>query len=101
MTFSSATQASVNFDLTEPAFGLMMAIAHPLRLSILNIIDAHKSITVMNLSNELGIEQSVTSQHLRVLRENNLVICNKESRFVNYVCNYDLINNLASKAKSI
>lgn len=55
----------------------------------------------MNLSNELGIEQSVTSQHLRVLRENNLVICNKESRFVNYVCNYDLINNLASKAKSI
>jgi DNA-binding transcriptional ArsR family regulator len=101
MTFSTASQTSLSFDLAEPAFGLMMAIAHPLRLSMLNVIDSHKSITVMNLSNELGIEQSVTSQHLRILRENNLVLCNKESRFVNYVCNYDLINNLASQSRSV
>ncbi|MCB0648555.1 MAG: helix-turn-helix transcriptional regulator [Saprospiraceae bacterium] len=70
---------------------LMRALAHPLRLKILEQIDTHGEIHVNNIYNQLQIEQSITSQHLKVLRLAGVVNQEKNGKFMNYTINYDIL----------
>ena len=67
---------------------LLRALCHPLRLKIIEFIDQHKSINVNKIYNSLKLEQSITSQHLRILRNSNLVHTNREGKFIHYSLNY-------------
>lgn len=70
---------------------LMRALAHPLRLRILEFIDQHGSINVNKIYNTLRIEQSITSQHLKILRMAGVVNANKNGKYMHYDINYDII----------
>jgi ArsR family transcriptional regulator len=70
---------------------LMRALAHPLRLKILKQIDELGEVHVNNIYNVLNIEQSITSQHLKVLRLAGVVNQEKEGKFMNYSINYDIL----------
>jgi len=70
---------------------LMRALAHPLRLKILEYIDQHGEINVNKIYNTLGIEQSITSQHLKVLRMAGVVDCDKDGKFMNYTIRYEVV----------
>ena len=76
---------------------LMRALAHPLRLQILKQIDELGEVHVNNIYNMLKIEQSITSQHLKVLRLAGVVNQEKEGKFMNYSINYDILEK-AEKA---
>jgi DNA-binding transcriptional ArsR family regulator len=70
---------------------LMRALAHPLRLQILKQIDEQGEVHVNNIYNMLKIEQSITSQHLKVLRLAGVVKQEKEGKFMNYKINYEIL----------
>jgi DNA-binding transcriptional ArsR family regulator len=70
---------------------LMRALAHPLRLQILKQIDEEGEVHVNNIYNVLNIEQSITSQHLKILRLAGVVNQEKEGKFMNYTINYDIL----------
>ena len=70
---------------------IMRAIAHPLRMKIMGYIDKNKSVNVNKIYNALGLEQSITSQHLRILRTADLVKTKREGKFIYYSLNYDKI----------
>ncbi len=70
----------------------MKALAHPLRLKILEYIDNQGVINVNRIYSTLNIEQSVTSQHLRFLRLAGVVNASKEGKFVHYNINYDVLS---------
>jgi ArsR family transcriptional regulator len=70
----------------------MRALAHPLRLKILGFIDANKSINVNKIYSSLDIEQSITSQHLKILRMAGVVSVEVTGKFHIYCINYDVIN---------
>lgn len=70
---------------------LMRAVAHPLRLQIIQFIDNHAEINVNQIYNELDLEQSITSQHLKVLRLAGVVNVKKEGKFMRYNLNYDIL----------
>jgi DNA-binding transcriptional ArsR family regulator len=76
---------------------LMRALAHPLRLQILKQIDEQGEVHVNNIYNMLKIEQSITSQHLKVLRLAGVVKQEKEGKFMNYKINYEILEK-AEKA---
>ncbi len=82
-----------NIDQQEldNALETLRAMAHPLRLKILSFIDEHKSTHVNKIYNTLKLEQSITSQHLRIMREVNLVHTEREGKYVYYRVNYDKI----------
>ena len=73
----------------EQSSELLRAIAHPLRLKILEFIDKHESINVNKIYSSLKLEQSITSQHLRILRLADVVITEREGKFVLYRINYE------------
>jgi DNA-binding transcriptional ArsR family regulator len=47
---------------------VLRAINHPLRQQMLKLIHEESKITVTELYDTLGLEQSVASQHLAILR---------------------------------
>jgi len=74
--------------------GLLRAIAHPLRLQILSFIDKNKIINVNKIYNKLNLEQSITSQHLRILRNAEIVKTKREGKYILYSVNYDKVKQI-------
>ncbi|MGA0257809.1 MAG: ArsR/SmtB family transcription factor [Saprospiraceae bacterium] len=87
-------KTKVSFDHQKLQYStvLMKALAHPLRLKILEYIDMKGVINVNKIYNTLQIEQSVTSQHLRLLRLAGVVNARKEGKYVHYNINYDVLS---------
>lgn len=75
------------------------AYDHPLRQQILKTLSA-EPMSVNELSARLKIGQSLTSQHLRILREQRLVGRNFDGRVRQYYCNRDVINALKQGCKT-
>jgi predicted transcriptional regulator len=70
---------------------LMRALAHPLRLRILEFIDRNGTVNVNKIYSNLNIEQSVTSQHLSILRLTGVISTEKTGKFVHCSINYDCL----------
>jgi DNA-binding transcriptional ArsR family regulator len=79
------------------------AINHKLRRQILTLLHEKKGIDVTSIYRRLGLEQSVASQHLAILRKAGIVTTKREQRFVYYSVNYERleeINEIARKLSS-
>ncbi len=85
------TKVTFDADKLNYASELMRALAHPLRLKILEFIDANHSINVNKIYSNLDIEQSITSQHLKILRLSGVVNIEVTGKFHIYTINYDVI----------
>lgn len=86
------TKIGINPEKLEAASELLRALAHPLRLQIVEFIDQNDAINVNKIYNTLKLEQSITSQHLRVLRTTDLVSTEREGKFIHYRVDYDKID---------
>ena len=75
----------------DTASEMLRSIAHPLRLSILKFVDEKGVINVNKIYNSLLLEQSITSQHLRIMRTTDMVETKREGKFIYYNLNYDKI----------
>ena len=84
----------INHEKLETSSAMLRALAHPLRLQILEFIDKNEGINVNKIYNSLDLEQSVTSQHLRILRLADLVKTEREGKFVHYTIDYDRIEKM-------
>ncbi len=82
-------KVTINHDRLQASSTILRAIAHPLRMKILEYIDRHEAINVNKIYNALKIEQSITSQHLRILRQAGLVDARREGKFILYSVEYD------------
>ena len=78
----------------------LRAITHPIRLSIISFIHKNGEINVNKIYRKLKLDQSITSQHLRVLRDTNLVNTKRDGKFIFYTVNYDKVESLANTTKS-
>jgi ArsR family transcriptional regulator len=86
------TKVTFNNEKLQVSSELMRALAHPLRLKILEFIDKHDTINVNKIYNTLNIEQSITSQHLRILRMAGVVRASRDGKYIRYNIDYSIIN---------
>lgn len=84
----------------EKASAVMRAITHPLRMHILRTIHEHGSLQVNRIYSLLQIEQSIASQHLRILRDAKLVTTSREGKFIIYTLNYEKIKVVFSSVET-
>ena len=80
---------------------VMHALAHPTRMQILAFIDANQPVCVHDIYSALSLEQSVTSQHLRLLRQTALVETHRKGKFVLYHINQKKLAGAAKIAQSL
>ncbi len=93
-------RVDINNDKLHSSSELLRALAHPLRLKILSFIDRNQTINVNKIYNTLNLEQSITSQHLRILRVAGLVLTERDGKFIHYSLDYDRIGNTIKAIRS-
>ncbi|MBK7232362.1 MAG: helix-turn-helix transcriptional regulator [Saprospiraceae bacterium] len=86
------TKVTFNAVKLDYSCELMRALAHPLRLQILQFIDSQGNVNVNKIYNSLKIEQSVTSQHLSILRLAGVIFTEKNGKYVHCHINYECVD---------
>ncbi|HRH69787.1 MAG TPA: metalloregulator ArsR/SmtB family transcription factor [Flavobacteriales bacterium] len=63
---------------------LLKVAAHPQRLAILDLLGGKKRMCVSDLTEVLGIEQAILSQHLTLMRDKGLLGVEKVGKYSFY-----------------
>ena len=69
--------------LTQAA-EILHALAHPLRIQIVDQLADRADVTVVDLQGALGHEAAMLSNHLRVLRQVGLVTTARAGKYISY-----------------
>ncbi len=63
---------------------VLKAIAHPLRLGVVHLLEQHKRLSVTEICEMLDSEQSLTSHHLQMMRLKGILDVRREGRNMYY-----------------
>ena len=95
---SVSVNAELKIDVIQlkKAALILRAVNHKLRQQIVKLLEENKRMNVTDIYVKLRLEQSVASQHLAILRRANIVITQREGKFIHYSLNHARIANIAS-----
>jgi len=74
----------LNIDQLEKAVSMLKAIAHPMRISIISLLEDGRRMTVTEIHEKLQIEQSTTSHHLGILKDKGVLSSKREGKNTHY-----------------
>ena len=74
----------------------LRALNHELRQKIVQLLLANGPMTVTQLYVKLRIEQSVASQHLAILRKANIVVAEREGKFIHYHIHQEQLDRITA-----
>ena len=90
-----------NRPLYEVKANLFKGLAHPVRIRVLELLAAAPEVSVAELLSATELEASHLSQHLAVLRKNNLVVADRRQSQVFYRLAYPRIADLLLVARGL
>jgi DNA-binding transcriptional ArsR family regulator len=73
---------------------VLKTIAHPVRLSILEVLDDRKSMSVTELMAYLGIEQSLLSHHLSKMKDRGILNASRDGKNIYYTLAEDSLTKI-------
>ena len=63
---------------------VLKTIAHPLRLSVIEVLDSNGPMTVTELINQLQVEQSLLSHHLTKMKDRGILTAERQGKNIRY-----------------
>ena len=91
----SSDQIKLDYVAVKNAAMTLRAINHKLRQQIIKLLEENKRMNVTDIYVKLRLEQSVASQHLAILRRANIVITERDGKFIHYALNHARIAAVA------
>ena len=82
---------NINPDNLEKAAGMLKAIAHPVRISIIGCLEPGKRKNVTEIHNLIGIEQSTASHHLGILKDKGVLGSKREGKNTFYFLKHESV----------
>ncbi len=79
-----SSREEIPYEDLERAAEVLKAMAHPLRLKIVEILHKNGELTVTEISKHLGISQSLTSQQLGKMKVQGIIKSRREGNTVFY-----------------
>lgn len=86
----------INPETLEKAAGMLKAMAHPIRFSIVGLLEDGKKLTVTEIHKKLGIEQSTASHHLVILKDRGVLSSKREGKNTWYSLKHAKMKNVLS-----
>ncbi len=68
----------------EEAASKLRALAHPMRVAIIEMLDKNKEMNVTQIYKALGIEQASTSHHLNILKTRGILNSRRDGKNTYY-----------------
>jgi len=69
-----------NATFLEESTETLRAVAHPIRLAIVDLLFNNGEMTVTDIYSQLKIEQAIASHHLRILKNKNVVNVERDGK---------------------
>jgi DNA-binding transcriptional ArsR family regulator len=91
----SNEQIKLDYVAVKNAAMTLRAINHKLRQQIVKLLEENKRMNVTDIYVKLRLEQSVASQHLAILRRANIVVTERDGKFIHYALNHARIAAVA------
>lgn len=100
-TIQTDNSLAIDSILLGKAALIFRAVNHHLRQRILKLLHSHQKMSVTTLYVKLGLEQSVASLHLAILRKEGFVTAEKVGNQVFYSVNHERLNLVGTCAKAL
>ncbi len=78
----------------EEAAEMLKAMAHPMRMSILVILEGNDKLSVSEIQKQINIKQSTVSHHLRILKDKGVLESERNGRKVRYSLKHAKLANV-------
>ena len=78
----------------EKASNMLKALAHPVRIAILNLLQDGTKLTVTEIHEKLNIEQSTASHHLGILKDKNVLASKRDGKNAYYFLKHDELSQV-------
>ena len=62
-----------SLEKINSATSLLKGVAHPIRLSIMELLINNNEMCVTDIYERIGVEQAVASQHLKILKDKGIL----------------------------
>lgn len=87
---------NVDFDLDhlEKAANRLKAMAHPLRIAIIEMLDKKGPLSVSDIFVKLEIEQASASHHLNILKTRGILKSERTGKKIIYSLNNEIIGEI-------
>lgn len=97
----SSEAIKLDYIAVKSAAMTLRAINHKLRQQVIKLLEENKRMNVTDIYVKLRLEQSVASQHLAILRRANVVITERDGKFIHYTLNHARIAAVAEFVKDL
>jgi DNA-binding transcriptional ArsR family regulator len=82
------------------ATSMLKAMAHPLRISMLNLLKEGEELTVTQIHELLGIEQSTASHHLGILKDKGVLCSKRKGKNTYYFTKHKVLGQILDCMKT-
>lgn len=74
----------IDINKLEMAASKLRAIAHPMRIAIIDLLNESPKLSVTEIYEKLKIEQASASHHLNILKNKGVLISKREGKKIFY-----------------
>ncbi|MBL4594284.1 MAG: winged helix-turn-helix transcriptional regulator [Flavobacteriales bacterium] len=80
----------------ETASEMLKAIAHPVRIAIVAMLDDDKKLSVTEIHEALKIEQAVASHHLSILKNKGVLLSERSGKNCYYSLKHQRLSQIVA-----
>jgi DNA-binding transcriptional ArsR family regulator len=84
----------LQIDKLEVAASMLRAMAHPMRIAIVELLTNSKRLTVTEIYERLKIEQASASHHLNILKSKGLLDSKREGKMIFYSLKHNRLTEI-------
>ena len=84
----------LNIEHLEEAANMLKAIAHPMRIAIISLLEDGARLTVTEIHEKLNLEQSTTSHHLGILKDKGVLSSKRDGKNTFYFLRHESLSNI-------
>ncbi len=84
-------ESILDAEKLEEVASKLRAVAHPMRVAIIQILDKNKQLNVTQIYKKLGIEQATASHHLNILKTKGVLGSRRDGKQTFYSIKQDSI----------
>jgi len=84
----------LNPEELENAASMLRAMAHPMRIAIISLLEEGDRMNVTQIHKNLEIEQSTASHHLGILKDKGVLNSQREGKNTFYFLKHESLKNI-------
>jgi len=82
-------KVTLDVDKLELAASKLRAIAHPMRIAIIDLLTVNPKMTVTEIYEYLNLEQASASHHLNILKNKGLLDSKRDGKMIYYSLKFE------------